>query len=159
IKGEALVGKLGDEEFEAREQATKDLKGMGPLVVPLLRQAARHPDLEVRARAQQVLASIEQNNDTPLSPVTARLIALPKPAGAAAALLAYLPFVADDALAGEVQSALNAVAFPGGKADPAFVKALSDGSPVRRAAAAEALCRGPADVYRAGVRNLLEDAS
>jgi HEAT repeat protein len=157
IKGDALVRKLGDEEFAVREQATKDLQGMGPLVVPLLRQAARNPDLEVRTRAQQVLASIEQNSDTPLSPVTARLIALRKPTGAAAALLAYLPFADDDALVEEVQSALNAVAYHGGKADPVLVKALSDGAPARRAAAAEALCQGPADEHRAAVRQLLRD--
>jgi hypothetical protein len=93
----------------------------------------------------------------PLSPVTARLIALRKPKGAAEAILAYLPFADEESLVEELQAALNAVAFKGGKADPAVVKALADRQPVRRAAAGQALCQGPLADYMPQLRRLLKD--
>jgi HEAT repeat protein len=157
-KTQALLEKLGDDSFDAREEATRDLQGMGSLVLPLLRQALKNPDLEVRQRVQTCLTAIEKGKAAaPLSPVTVRLLALRKPAGAAQALLAYLPCAEDEVMAEEVQSALNALAYAGGKADPALVAALQDRVGVRRAAAAAALCQGPAEEYLPALRRLLKD--
>src|SRR5262249_29823188 len=70
----------------------------------------------------------------------ARLLAARRPAGAAEALLGYLPFAEEDA-AGDIEAALAAVGVPDGRPDPALLRALGDPSPARRAAAAEILCR------------------
>jgi HEAT repeat protein len=156
-RAQALIEKLGDDSFDIRQQAQTELKKMGPMIIPLLRQGLKHPDLEVRNRSRECLNSIEADKNVPLSPVTARLIALRKPKGAAEALLAYLPFADEDTLVDELQGALNMVAYPGGKAQPLLVKALHDKNSVRRAAAAQALCNGPMGEYLQPILRLLKD--
>lgn len=53
-----LVGKLADESYEVREQATKDLVAMGEKAVPALEKALQSEDLEVRLRAGRALRAI-----------------------------------------------------------------------------------------------------
>src|SRR3954462_12856998 len=142
-KANALIEKLGDDAFDERQKAEADLKKMGPMIMPLLKTALKHQDLEVKNRSQKLLTALESDSKTPLSPVVPRLIALRKPKGAAEAILAYVPFAEDESLLDELQNALNAVSFPEGKVTPAVVKALADKAPSRRAAAAAALCAGP----------------
>jgi HEAT repeat protein len=156
-RAQALIKQLGDDTFAVREKATEDLKGMGPAIVPLLRQAANSPDLEVSQRAQKVLQAVEKDKLAPLAAVNARLVAFRKPAGAAEALLGYLPLADDETVAAEVRAALAAVAVRDGRPEPAVVRALEDAVPVRRAAAAEALCRAGALEQRPAVRRLLQD--
>ena len=131
---------------------------MGSLILPLLRQATRHADLEIRNRARDCLSQMERDKSLPLSPITARLIALRKPSGAAEALLAYIPFSDDEIVQAEVQLALNAVAFQDGKPEPIVVRALTDAQGSRRAAAAEALCLGGDRDHLATIRKLLADS-
>jgi HEAT repeat protein len=152
-----LVFKLGDEVFETREQAAKQLRELGQVALRPLRDAAASGDLEVRNRARDLMNEIEKDKNTPLSPVTARLIALRRPAGAAGAILGFLPFTEDHLLLDEAQAALNAVAHVDGKAEPAVLRALEDRYPMRRAAAAEALCQVATPEHQAAVRRLLND--
>jgi HEAT repeat protein len=156
-KGLALIQKLGDDNFDVRQQAEADLKAIGPAMVPLLRQALTSPDVEVRQRAQACLRSIEQDKAAPLPLAVPRVLALRKPAGAVEVALNYLPFAEDETLAAELQAALNVVAYADGKPAPALVKALEDAVPTRRGAAAEALCEGPLGDLRPAVRRLLQD--
>ncbi len=156
-KCEDLIRRLGDGEFAVREKAQAEIKTMGAAIVPLLRQAVRDNDLEVRSRARACLNEMERDKSLPLSPITLRLIALRKPAGAAETLLAYLPYAADEPTLGEAQLALNAVVFKDGKPDPAVVRALTDALGVRRAAAAEALCLSGDREHLPVIRKLLHD--
>jgi HEAT repeat protein len=155
-KGHDLIGQLGDDEFAVREKAALEIKALGSLMVPLLRQALRHSDLEVRQRAEACLAALEKDTSVPLSATTVRLIALRRPPGTAEALLAYLPAAEDENILAELQQALDAVAVQGGKVDPAVVCALDDPSGARRAAAAETLCQVGGE-HLAAVRRLLAD--
>jgi HEAT repeat protein len=156
-KAFALIKQLGDENFSEREAAMKKLKDMGSAVMPLLRQASHDPDAEIGARCKKALAELAKAKTTPLSSVTVRIVALRKPAGAAEVLLAYLPSAEDELIAGEVQTALNAVAFRDGKVEPAIVKALADKTAIRRSAAAEALCQSTVADHVRMVRKLLAD--
>jgi HEAT repeat protein len=156
-KATALVNKLGDETFETREQSAKQLRAMGQVGIRALRDGLASTDLEVRNRARDLLEEIEKDKATPLSPVTARLVALRRPAGAAEAVLGFLPFTEDHSLIAECQVALNAVAFADGKVDPAVLKALEDRYGVRRGAAAEALCQVANADHQTAVRRLLND--
>jgi hypothetical protein len=55
----ALVRDLGDDRFAVRERATRQLRGAGRPVVPLLRrEMERAPDAEVRVRLQTILRDI-----------------------------------------------------------------------------------------------------
>ena len=156
-RAEKLIHQLGDESFDVRQKAKMELKGMGVLVVRKLRQVVNDPEPEINQNARDVLQQIDKDQAAPLSPVAARVVALRKPPGAAEALLAYLPFCDDEGMLPEIQSALNAVAYPDGKPALALVKALEDKDAVRRGAAAEALCLGPLGDNLPAVKKLLTD--
>jgi len=157
VKIQSLIEALGDDSFEAREKATSALKALGEVATPLLRLAARSQDPEVNQRAKAVLQEIDRNRTPPPAPLVFRLLALRRPAGTAEVLLNFLPFAEDDGLVGEAQYALNAIASQEGKPDPALVRALEDKAPLRRAAAAEALCYGRSPEGLPAVRKLLQD--
>jgi HEAT repeat protein len=154
-KANGLIEKLGDDVFDERQKAEAELKKMGPMIMPLLKTALKHQDLEVKNRSQKLLTALESDSKTPLSPVVARLIALRKPKGAVEAILAYVPFAEDESLLEELQTALNAVTFTTGKANPAVIKAIADKVPSRRAAATAALCAGPLADNMESIRKIL----
>jgi HEAT repeat protein len=153
-----LTKQLGDSRPEVRARAAADLVARGTASIPVLRHAINaQDDAVIAARAKQCLERIEGPGGAALAAAIARLVAARKPAGAAEVLLAYLPFADDQTVTEEIGAALSAVAFPDGKADPAVLRALSDGVPIRRAVAAEALCRKDHPELWPLVRKLLGD--
>ncbi len=50
-----LVGQLGDDEFEKREAASRELEAVGEPALPALREAASGKNLEARRRARRVI--------------------------------------------------------------------------------------------------------
>jgi HEAT repeat protein len=156
---QALIKQLADKAPEQRDRAAAELISVGPVAIPLLRQAANDlDDIETAARARHCLQQLDGSTATALSMAAARVLAQQKPAGAAEALLAYLPFAEDEQVAEEVGRALQAVAQRDNKPDPGLLEALKDGVPIRRALAAEVLARTGIDTARAAVRPLLQDA-
>ncbi len=153
----ALIVTLNDEAFKIREKATADLKAMGVSIVPLLRQAVNADDPEGGRRVRECLEELDKDKNATLPANLPRLIAVRKPAGAAEALLGFVPFAEDDFTRGDIQNALNAVAYHDGKPDAALARHLEDKSPFRRAAAAVALCQGPLGDNLPTVRKLLGD--
>lgn len=157
-KAQSLIADLGDPVFARRERASVDLVAFGPPVVPLLRRTLPGAELERARRLERCLRQIAKTHERDALPVVAaRLLALRKPAGATAALLAYVPFTEDEVMKWEVVKALKSLAGHSAKADPILVKALEDPSPVRRAVAGEVLAGVPDDDARAAVRKLLVD--
>jgi len=154
----ALIRQLGDESFTVREQATTALSQHGPAVTALLRQAVgqRDGDVEIVRRCESILAKLQTGGGGSLT-AAARLLAQHKPAGAAAALLNYLPFAGDVCVDEEIRAALVPLALTAGRPDPALVQALQDRSPLRRGAAAEALTRASSADARKAYRPLLTD--
>jgi hypothetical protein len=138
-KIKALIRKLGDDSFQEREKAMKDLIALGTATLPQLRHAAKSSDAEIKRRAKRCLAAIgDQKGDT-LTPAVVRLVGLRKPAGATEVLLTYLTRTDDEDIAREVMAALANVALVNGKPDQTLLKALEDKNPVRRAAATAVL--------------------
>jgi hypothetical protein len=150
-----LIRRMGDEEFDAREQASDEVAKYGIAAVGLLRQAERENDAEVSHRCERVLARIEKVSTSALSAAAARMLAKHKPEGAAEVLLTYLPLADDDSIAEAVREALGAVAMPNGKPDPALLKALTEKDVLRRGAAAEAFGRGGDPSMRTRMRDFL----
>ncbi len=139
-KVRALIKKLGDDDFEAREKATQDLIALGGAALPVLRHAAKDADEEVSKRAKHCLEKIaEVSGPEGLLVAALRVVAARRPSGAAEVLLALAPSLPDEADARELRAALAAVAVRDGKTDRAVEKALDDRDPARRAAAAAAL--------------------
>jgi HEAT repeat protein len=155
----ALVRRLGDPTPEAQARASAELVAQGVAAVPWLRQGVN--DLEspdVARRAQRCLHWIDGPTGAGLTAAAVRVLALRRPAGAAEALLAYLPFADDPAVAEALRGALAALAFAGGRPEPALLRGLEDPVPVRRAVAGEALCRADRPEQLPAVRKLLHDA-
>lgn len=145
---------------EVRVQATAELLGLGSLAVQVLRQTVNdldHPEAAIRAA--RCLPWLEGTSSRPLLIAAAHVLAQRKPEGAAAALLAYLPYAGDPEVIAAVHTALEAVAAPAGKVDPALLRGLSDRLGVRRAAAGMALCRAVPPEQVPDVRKLLKDPS
>src|SRR5947209_8694376 len=78
------------------------------------------------ARARTCLTPVEGTDSASLTSAAVRLLAARRPDGAAAALLAYLPYADDDRAAEDVRTVLAALAARDGKADPAVTAALED---------------------------------
>jgi hypothetical protein len=150
-KARALVKKLGDDAFEAREKATAELAALGPVALPLLRAAAKDSDPEVARRAVQCLQQIGEEANKSAVAAAVRLAAVRHPDGAAVVLLDLLRG-ADETLSAEIKAALFALA-QGGKPDEVLVRALEDRDPARRAAAAAALGKD-GGAYRKEVRRV-----
>jgi hypothetical protein len=139
-KVRALVKRLGDDSFDEREKATKELIALGSPALAELRRAAKDGDAEVAMRAKRCLDKIaEVHGPEGLLVAALRLVALKRPPGAAEVLLALAPSLSDEADMRELHGALAAVALRDGKPDRAVEKALDDRDPARRAAAAAAL--------------------
>jgi HEAT repeat protein len=152
-RAEALIARLGDESFEARQRAAAELVALGARVVPLLKAAARGADAE-RARLAEECRRHIAAREPRLPDAALRLLAVRRPDGAVEALLDYLPFAEEDERAEEARAALAALAVRGGKADPALVRALGDRGPGRRGAAAVALAQaGQSDAARGALRD------
>src|SRR5206468_3214638 len=121
------------------EKATHQLLKAGQMARLFLDAALACPNAEVARRADLCLRKLAQDPQSPRLAAAARLVARRKPAGAAPALLAYLPFAPDAQVTEEVRKALTAVALADGRPEPVVVAALQDKLTVRRAAAGAAL--------------------
>jgi hypothetical protein len=156
-KLKALVAQLGAEDFAAREKASAALIALGTAVVPRLRQAQEDPDAEVAGRATHCLKKIAAGPGPEVYAAAARLLAVRKPAGAAEALLDFLPFAVEEVVIEGIRQSLPGVTLRDGKPEAIVLKALKDAHPLKRSFAAEALCRvGPVQT-RPAVRALLKD--
>jgi hypothetical protein len=156
---EQLSRALGSESATEADAAQRELVSIGAPVVPVLREVANRVDA-VRAsrRAKQILQLIEGPGADRLPVEAARFLAARKAPGAAEALLGYLPFADNDAMVEELVSALTAVGFRDGKADPALLGALKSPRAFGRAAAARALCKAGGTSSWKAVRPLLTDS-
>ena len=142
---------------QASHAATAELLGLGSLALQALRHGANdidHPDWPLRAAS--CLPWLEGPSSHKLLIAAARLLAERRPAGAAAALLAYLPFADNAEVVNAINIALAAVAAPTGEPDTACSRpARSMG--IRRAAAVVALCKAVPPEKVPDVRKLLKD--
>ncbi len=153
-----LLRQFAADAKDERDSATVELLGLGPLALPALRQVAGdldHP--EASQRAERCLPWLEGPSSHKLLAAAARMLAQSKPEGAAAALLAYLPFADNLDVIQAVNATLAAVALQDGKPDPALLRGLTDPLAVRRAAAGIALCRATPPDQVPAVRKLLND--
>jgi len=152
----ALIEQLGHESFTKREEASRQLVTQGPRAKKHLQTALKHPDLEIRNRAEICLKQIEKGGmATLVSGAAIRMLGRRGAPGAAELLLLKLPSVAGDPLADDIRTALIGLALKDTKPEPALLTALSDKLAIRRGAAGVALAHvGSA---RGAVRKLLAD--
>jgi hypothetical protein len=154
---EGLVRQLGSENFERREEATKELIQRAEPALPFLRRVLRDPDAEVARRALLCMEEIISRSKGPALPLAAaRRLARLAPPQAVAVLLAYLPFADDAAVEEEAAQALAAL-FKPAEEDLLWKAALASTQPAVRAAAARVLAAKGNSNQRLAVRPLLTD--
>ena len=153
-KIDTLIGKLTD--AKTQPEAQTELVTLGKKAVSQLRRAINLGSAASEAAAK-CLELIERDEPNPMPQAAARLLALRKPEGTVETLLGYLAVAESEDLTSQLTEVLAAVACPGGKADAVVVKALTDKSPLRRVAAAQAITRGRATGAFDEVKKLLED--
>jgi HEAT repeat protein len=152
----ALIEKLSDASVEVRAKAEAELLALGPKVAPLLRRAANLGGKGHEAAAK-CLNLVEKDALPPMPQAAPRLLVLRRPEGAIEALLGYLPFAETPDLNQQVRDLVSVIVSADAKSIPRLVKALEDPSAVRRAAAAQALCKVREGDHLAAVRKLLVD--
>ncbi|HEY7327491.1 MAG TPA: HEAT repeat domain-containing protein [Gemmataceae bacterium] len=152
-----LVRQLGDDDFKAREEASRHLMMLGPRARPFLQAALRDSDPEIVRRAQDCLERISRGMSVTALAAGVRMLARLKPNDTAAVLLNYLPSAEDERVTETLHQVLPFLAVRDGKAEPAFLEALKDASADKRAAAAVALAGSPLPDVKPIVGKLLHD--
>jgi HEAT repeat protein len=153
-----LVRQLGSSSYKVRSKATAALVARGSATLSALDRVLQDPDLEVARRAEQAMRRIRDKDTGPAVTIAAvRLLLVKKPPAAVETLLAFLPYAENDGVAEEVRSVLAALAAVKGQPDKVLVAALGEKHPVKRAAAAEALCQAGLLKELPAIRKLLAD--
>jgi hypothetical protein len=143
----ALVRQLGSPSYKSpsykiRRKASAALVARGCPALAALDRALQDPDLEVSRRAEKAIRFIKDKDSGPaVTTAAVRLLGIKKPAAAVETLLSFLPSAEDDYVGMEVRGVLAALAAQKGKPDKVLVAALHEKNPIKRAAAAEALCQ------------------
>jgi len=146
----AAIARLGDEDYDRREEASRQLRQAGPAARADLRRALDSPDAEVRRRAGDLLDQLRQDPGEVVAAACAVLRST-RPEGADALLLRFAPFAPDERAEAALLDAVGEVGLT-----PAVRAALTDAEPLRRRAAVCAL--GAADAAREPLRKALADA-
>jgi HEAT repeat protein len=153
-----LIKMLGSDDFDEREDASRQLVALGSRVLKDLQDATKDPDVEVVRRAEECLRQIKQGSTVHVLQAAVRQLGRTKDPAAAGVLLGYLPTADQEGLADEVRETLTSLAVREGKADAAVVAALADKDPLRRAAAGAALARAKVADELPAVRKLMADS-
>jgi HEAT repeat protein len=157
-RAEALLHKLESDQGEAAPTAVRDLVALGPRISPLLRRAVQGGHPRLSPAAARCLEAIEREfPPIPLPDALFRMLALRRPPGTVASLVAFLPCAENEETIAQLSRVLVEVGVVDGKVDAALLKALDDRAGIRRAVAAVALQRGGISDHFPAVRKLLLD--
>lgn len=151
-----FILQLGDEDFETRETATRELVLRGPIIRAMLREHMLDPDPEVARRIRICMEKIEQESGSAVPLAAARLLGKQNPPEATGALLAFLPFNEDELVEEGVVEVLVKMT-PPGKSPPELLRGLKSSSPIVRAACAHVVAWQGGEKDRQRVYPLLED--
>lgn len=150
-----LIEQLGDDNFDTREKATRELTALAAQAEPALRQAAGAPDAEIAARARRCLQG-RKPISLDVVAAAARVLVATKEPQTVETLLEYLPSACYEPLEDEIAGLLAALTIGEGRPHEALVTAATDKVGVRRLAAAAVLARAGA-MHRPAARKLLDD--
>jgi HEAT repeat protein len=156
-----LIKQLGNDDFDVREKAMKDIVSLGSVAESFLRRATDNTDPEVSRRASECLDRLKMARVGPdLITAAARVLASQSAAAhtpaTVEAFLNYLPSAADEPIEEEIAGLLTVIGIVNGKPHPALTTAAQDKLAVRRLASAGALARAGGE-HREAVRKLLAD--
>ena len=157
LRMDALARQLGDDDFNAREEASRKLVALGLTALPAVRRLLPSTDPEVTRRVQVCIPLMQRGWQAGVNPAAVRLLLRLRPAHALDVLLGYLPYEADEEAQEEIWFGLDALTKADGKVDERLAAALRDPVPVRRALAAVIVGHRGDTEQRKAVRDLLKD--
>jgi hypothetical protein len=158
-KAAEYIRQLGSSTFSEREEAAQALTAMAYRAAPLLREAVKADDAQVRQLAERCLDQIERNWKPHVTLAAVRILLLEQPKGTAEALLRYLPFAVDDEEEETVWFGLSRLAADNSRILALLPPALKDPCSNRRGFAACVVGRLGNAEQRAAVCALLKDAN
>jgi hypothetical protein len=154
-----LINKLGDDDFDIREEASDQLQRAGLAALPTLRFATKNKDVETIRRIERCLQTLTQENESGRVISAAHMMAVKKIEGAPKILLDYMPCIPDDEAVQEgLRNALILYTKNVGRPDPLLITALTDKDADRRTLASQVLGESSPD-QREAVKKLLQDSS
>ena len=154
VRMEALVSKLGADDFLVREDATKQLLRMPVVAHDLLEKAVQGDDLEIRWRASLILRSAESRAARVLHAVL-QVIEEKEIKGLAEPVLEAIPICKEAYLLQAARRALQATCQ--GENAELLLRTLNDEAREKRIAAIEALPVVVGEKAATDVRPLIED--
>ncbi|HEV3236248.1 MAG TPA: HEAT repeat domain-containing protein [Gemmataceae bacterium] len=152
-----LIPQLGDNDFSKRERASSALLEAGQAALPFLNEALKEPDPEINRRARQLIEFMSQGGFAEQTCAVATVIQIQKPAGACLTLLAYLPFVQDEAIKEALLAAVASVGVKDGKLEAPLVDGLAAKEVTKRALCALIVGRFGKEEQQGRVEKLLTD--
>jgi hypothetical protein len=155
---EVLLRRLGSDDFKEREAASAQIVQLEAKALPALRRAvANNDDPEIAQRAKPCIDLIEWRLRVPLARAVVRLLLTRHLPGIEAALLEYLPYADETGVEEDICFGLYDLAVQKRALDTAFMAALEDRLPARRALAACLVARLGDQTQRGRVKELLRD--
>ncbi len=153
-----LLQQLDSETVQDQEKASEELLSLGAPLVPLLRHGLARATPRQKPLLLKCLEVLDKDALPPLPAALPRLLALRRPEGTLAALLAYLPDNDNPRLAAQLEDLIGKLGFREGRPEPPLEKALQDPVAIRRALAGSLLLRLGGSELRPQVRKLLQDS-
>jgi HEAT repeat protein len=154
-----LLRELGDDDFQTRENAERELVKLGVAALPALQKAADSAQPELARRAKACVEQLERQQDADLPLLAVRVLVKRRAAAAAQVLLRYLPAAEGEATEDEIAFGLEKLARGAPATVSLLARALDDASAKRRAVAACIVTRRGTPDERHAARRLLADAS
>jgi hypothetical protein len=153
-----LIRQLGDEVYDIRANASRQLQTIGVVAKQPLKEATHDPDVEVRERAALALEQLPLQKEAELTTAVIRELGRRNLPDTAAVLFEYLPNAEERGTIDLIAGAIRRVAIENGKAASIVLREVASASEVRRAVAGRVLCFAGKE-QRGMVRKLLRDPS
>lgn len=148
IQIKALITKLGDDNFDTREQTSATLNAIGIAALPDLKIASKSPDVEVSRRAKDCIQRIEEGSRKFVVAASIRLLGSKKPEGALQALINYAQFSELDQTTEDLIQALTSTGSENGSPSKLILDAIRSNKPLAKTVCAEALANINPDLFK-----------
>jgi hypothetical protein len=155
IQIKALISKLGDDNFETREQTSATLNAIGIAALPELKNASKSPDVEISRRAKDCIQKIEEGSRKFVVAASIRLLGTKKPEGALQALISYSQFSELDQTTEDLIHAITATGSENGTPSKIILDAIRSDKSVVKTLCAEALANINPELFKKETLSLL----
>ncbi|MEI6773110.1 MAG: hypothetical protein WCL90_16270, partial [Planctomycetota bacterium] len=156
IQIKALIAKLGDDNFETREQTSATLNAIGIAALPDLKTASKSPDVEISRRAKDCIQKIEEGSRKFVVAASIRLLGKKNPQGALATLINYSQFAELDQTTEDLIQAIISTGSSNGTPEKPIIDAIGGKNALAKTVCAEALAIINPELFKKEALSLLD---